>query len=325
MKRWIIAGLLVGAFGATPAQAALIDCIVAQVNDEIVTQSDVRKAMIPYLLQNNQNPTSLKDPARAAEVMEAALQDLIERTLLEQEAKKIDYTVPDEDLDKWLEFTRSQQQLSEDQFREVIEQQGISFADYREMVRSNLLKVRIVNIKVGSQITITDPAVDAAYKDKFGSATGEIPYRTISHILIRPTDDSAESRAAAFGRAKEIRKRISNGEKFPDVAAAVSDGDSGEKKGLLGTYRKGELDATFEASAFSLPIGETSQPVETKFGYHLIYVGAQEMRPDPEVDQRKELLRAELRNVELERLLKQYLSQLRTKAFLEVKPLCSAY
>ncbi|MEZ4458763.1 MAG: peptidylprolyl isomerase [bacterium] len=325
MKRWIVAGLLATTMGTSTAHAAIIDCIVARINDEIVTQSDVRSAMIPYLLQNNQNPAILKDPAQASQIMDAALLDLIDRKLIEQEAKKIDYSIPDADLDKWLEFTRGQQNLSEEQFRAVIEQQGISYPDYREMVRANLLKVRIINIKVGSQITITDQAVDAEYKKRFGSASGKVAYRTISHILIRPDADTPEARKAAYDRAVEIRKRIDAGESFPDVAADVSEGPSKESKGLLGTYRRGELDSTFEASAFSLAIGEVSQPVETKFGYHLIFVSGEEERDDPEIEQRKELVRAELRNVELERLLKQYMSQLKSRAFVEVKPLCAAY
>lgn len=325
MKRWFIAGLLITTAAGSPAQAAIIDCIVARVNDEIVTQSDVNASVLPYLLQNNQSPALLKDPVQAGKIMEATRTDLIERKLIEDEAKKIDYTVPDVDLDKWLEFTRSQQNLNEEQFRAVIEQQGIAYPVYREMVRQNLLKVRIINIKVGSQITITDKQVDEEYRKRFGSATGQVAYRTISHILIRPNDDTPEARKEAMDKITAIRQRLLNGEAFPDVAADVSRGPAAESKGLLGTYRRGELDPSFEAAAFAAPVGEVSNIVETKFGLHLIFVSSEEMRDDPEVDQRKEMIRAELRNAELERLLKQYMSQLKTKAYIEVKPLCAAY
>lgn len=325
MKRALLAGFFAMMLGGQPAQAAIIDCIVAQVNDEIVTQSDVKLAMIPFLLQNNRNPAILNDPAQVPGIMEATLQDLVERKLIEQEARKIDYKVPDEDLDKWLEFTRSQQNLSAEQFEKVIEQQGISYARYREMVRQNLLKVRIINIKVGSQVTITDDAVNAKYRELYGSATGEVAYRTISHILVRPVNDSPEAKAEAVAKVSELYKRIKNGEAFPDVAASVGEGPSAEKKGLLGTYRKGELDPEFETAAFDAEVGQVTQPVLTKFGYHLIFVSAEEMRDDPEVEEKKELIRGELRNVELERLLKQYMAQLKTRSFVEVKPLCAAY
>lgn len=325
MKRWILAAAVTLAFAASPADAAIIDCIVATVNDQIVTQSDVKQAMIPYLLQNNQNPAQLKDPRRANQVMEAALQDLIERKLIEQEARKIDYNVPDEDLDKWLEFTRSQQNLNEEQFKKVIEQQGLPYSAYREMVRQNLLKVRIINIKVGSQVSISPETIDARYRDQYGADSGQVPYRTISHILVRPTADTPEAHAEAVKRADAIHARIAKGEAFPDVASAVSEGSSGEKKGLLGTYRKGELDPEFEAVAFAIPVGQASKPVRTKFGYHIVFVSGEELRDDPEVEQRKEMIHAELRQAELERLLKQYMSQLKTRSFIEVKSLCAAY
>ncbi len=302
-----------------PASAEIIDRIMARVNDEVITLHDVNQSAIPFLLQNNMDPRILADPKMRPEILQRTLDDLVERQLLAQEARKIDYKIEEAELEKWLEFTRSQQSLSEEEFKKTIEQYGMPYSAYREMVRANLLKVRMVNIKVGSQVTITDADVDARYKEMYGEAGDSVVYRTISHILIRPENDSPEAKRAVVTKLKELRKRILNGEDFGDIAAAENQGPSSDNRGLLGAYKKGDLDPSFEKPAFSVPVGEISEPVETPFGFHLIRVISEEKRSNPEVDQQKEMIRGELRQVELERLLKQYMSQLKTRSYLDVR------
>ncbi len=300
------------------AGAEILDRIVARVNNDIVTMYDVRQAAVPFLLQQGQNPSVLDDPSRRDKILEEALEELIDRKLLVQEAEKIDYKVSDAELDQWLEFTRSQQKMSEEQFRKVIEGYGMKYETYREMVRQNLLKVRMIKIKVGSQITITDADVEAKYKEKFGSTPEKARYLTIRHILIRPEDDTPEAKRKALEKAKSLKERIDAGDEFGQLAIDNSMGPSAPNKGFLGTFRRGELDPAFETAAWSLQVGETSDVTETKFGFHIINVVGEELKANPDIDQRRDMIRAEMQQTEMNRLLKQYISQLRTRAFVEV-------
>ncbi len=301
------------------ASAEIIDRIVARVNNDIVTLHDVEQAAIPFLLQSGRNPAVLQNPSQRDRILEEALEELVDRKLIVQEAKKIDYTISDDELEQWLNYTRQQQNLSEEQFAQVIEQYGMSYKDYREMVRQNLLKVRMIKIKVGSQVTITEDDINARYREKYGDGPTKTRFITVRHVLLRPKDESDAAGRQAADRLRQLRKEIMAGKSFEEAARETSEGPSADKGGLIGTFKRGDLDPSFESAAFALEVGEVSKVVQTKFGYHLIKVEEQELREAPDTGDRREAIRNEIQQEEMNRLLKQYISELRSKAFVEIK------
>ncbi|MBQ2382166.1 MAG: peptidylprolyl isomerase [Succinivibrio sp.] len=82
-----------------------------------------------------------------------------------------------------------------------------------------------------------------------------------SHLLVQTEDE-----------AKSLREEILNGKKFEDVAAAVSLCPSGANGGDLGFFGKGVMVREFEEAAFSMNVGDLSEPIQTQFGWHLIHV-----------------------------------------------------
>jgi len=284
MKRFAaILVLFVLGVSAT-ADAAILDRIVARVNGEVITKYDVKQAALPYLLQEGRDPSVLQNPDRRSDVLKEVLQDMIDRRLLVQEAKKLDLKITDDELDKWMAFTRKQRGMTKEQFKQVIQQYGMKYDVYREMVRQNLLKIRMIKIKIGSQITITPDQVDEAYRKQYGTNGDEARYIDVAHILVRPKDDSRASMEAARAKAKAALARVRKGEAFEDVAADVSDGPAADKGGELGWFKKGELDPDFEKAAFALKPGHVSDVVQTKFGFHVIKVEDAEKRELPDLD-----------------------------------------
>ena len=99
----------------------------------------------------------------------------------------------------------------------------------------------------------------------------------------------------------------------------MSDGPSAENQGKLGTFRRGELDEEFEQAAFALEQGEVSELVRTKFGFHVILVNAIEERSNPDVEDRKDEIRGELRQRAMERQIQSYIRGLKSRSFVDVK------
>ncbi|HXA06892.1 MAG TPA: peptidylprolyl isomerase [Bryobacteraceae bacterium] len=88
----------------------------------------------------------------------------------------------------------------------------------------------------------------------------------------------------ALAKAQEIRKKLTAGEDFATLAKTESDDvQTGAKGGDLGTFRRGQMVPEFEQAAFSLPVGQVSEPVKSKFGYHLIKVEQHETKTFAEV------------------------------------------
>lgn len=321
MNNFKNAGLLIlvlALFIPGAASGEIIDRIVARVNNDIVTLHDIEQAAIPFLLQSGRNPAVLKNPAQRDRVLQETLEELVDRKLIVQEAKKIDYTIGDDELEQWLSYTRQQQQLSEEQFAKVIEQYGMKYADYKEMVRQNLLKVRMIKIKVGSQVTITEADVNARYQEKYGDGPLKTRFITVRHILARPADESETAGENARVMLQNVRSKIEAGADFAEMAKEHSEGPSAEKGGMIGTFKRGDLDPSFESAAFALEVGQVSKVVKTKFGYHLIKVEDQSLKDDPGTDDRREAIRNEIQQEEMNRLMKQYISELRSKAFVEI-------
>lgn len=309
--------LLMLAF-ATPALAIPYDGVEARINTEIITMYDVRQAATPFMIQQGMDPATLASPDRRAKLYRQVLDDLIERKLLAQEAKKLGITVADEELDRWLGYMRQEQGLSPEQFQSMVEQYGMAYNDYKEMMRENLLRTRISQMRVGSKVSITDAEVEEAYRQRYGALGEKDRYLDISHILFQPTTNSAEDLALAYAQAEEALARLDAGESFGDVAASVSNGPSAKSRGVLGTFRRGELDPEFEQVVFDMEVGKHSPIVKTKFGYHIILVTGIDDRVNPDVEDRLDQLRGELRQRAMERQFKSYVQGLKTRAFVKV-------
>lgn len=315
----LITALALTALTPTLGSAEIIDRIVARVNNDVVTMYDVRQSAVPYVLQQGIDPSILEDTSQRGPLYRDVLKDLIDRNLLVQEATKLELTVSDAELNQYITFTRQQQNLTEEQFREQIEGYGMRYPAYREMVRQNLLKIRMIRIKVGSQVNVTQADVDQAFRERYGSEAGAERFITVSHILFRPATDTPEEHAAARERAAAAKARVGAGEDFETVATETSEGPTSTKGGFLGTFRRGELDPEFEAVAFKMDAGDVSDVVKTKFGYHVILVAEVEERATTENDERKAMIFEELQQRAMESMLEQYLKTLRTRAFVDVR------
>jgi peptidyl-prolyl cis-trans isomerase SurA len=187
-------------------------------------------------------------------------------------------------------------------------------AKYREEARRQQLAQRMVQ-KALPRKPVPQAEAEAYFKaapDKFPLAPGQVRLAVIQ-IPVMP--DSVTD-AVGRQRALAIRKRIVDGEKFAKVAAEVSD-DPGSSKagGDLGFFSRGSLDPTLEQSAFSLKLGEVSEPVRSPFGWHLVQVlerdtlktvaGVDSLGPDgsviPEAHARHILIRGETTDADRER------------------------
>jgi len=126
---------------------------------------------------------------------------------------------------------------------------------------------------IASKIEIPDDELRHAYDSEQGRF-GQPERRRVRHLLVtvQPDSDAAADKAAR-AEIETVRKRIEGGEPFDKVAKEVSkDPGSKEQGGDLGEIQKGVMDPAFEQAAFSLAVGQLSQPVKSRFGYHLILV-----------------------------------------------------
>lgn len=166
------------------------------------------------------------------------------------------------------------------------------------------LKYQRDNVLAGYlyQRMVADAKVDAAQVEKYYNENKDsFEEVTARHILVRfkgsqvpARKDAPElSEEEALKKATALKARLAAGEKFDELAKTESDDTgSGAGGGSLGTFGRGQMIAEFEQSAFTLPIGQVSDPVKTAFGYHLILV---ESRKEKTLDEVKDEIAEQLK------------------------------
>jgi peptidyl-prolyl cis-trans isomerase C len=176
-----------------------------------------------------------------------------------------------------------------------------------ELQKQNLLANALFQDMAAN--TQVDEAAARQYFDQHKADYESVHAR---HILLRVKGSSLPAQPGkkeltdeeALAKAQEIRKKLLAGEDFDALAKAESDDTaSGAKGGDLGTFRHGQMVPQFEQAAFTLPVGQLSEPIKTPFGYHLIRVEQrtaktfEEVRPDLEKKMRPELARNAVENL----------------------------
>ena len=268
-----LALLFSGACGLAHAEPKLVDRIVAVVDDQIVLQSEVINNLRVIAMQQGKALQSLlSDREQAQEMIDAIVKGMVDEKLMIAKAEEDTIEVDEERVEEAVreELKGLKAQYGEEAFKEQLRQENLHEREIRDQLRQ---KYRKESLK-GQMYSMLVQDIEVSYRDveAFREASlEELPSLLgVSHILIEP-QPSTDRRAEALARAEAALVRVRSGEDFSELARQYSD-DPGTAPagGDLGFFSKGQMVPGFEEAAFSLELGEVSEPVETEFGFHLI-------------------------------------------------------
>jgi parvulin-like peptidyl-prolyl isomerase len=173
------------------------------------------------------------------------------------------------------------------------------FLQAKENYMSDQLLKLMYRKEISEQVQLTDGEIEKYYNEN-KEELFKIPEQVkASHILVRIevdsiSHDTAQAQKKAKQKAESIYQQVKAGADFGELAKEYSqDPGSKDRGGNLGFFPKGRMVKEFEEAAFSLGIGEMSEPVETQFGYHIIKVTDRKKEGYEELDSN---LREELKN-----------------------------
>ncbi|MDI6704466.1 MAG: peptidylprolyl isomerase [bacterium] len=262
-------------------QARIVERIVAKVNAEVITLSELEDAK---LVGNNR---------------EDVLNHLIEEKLILQEAKRQEIQVTDTEIDRALMDVKNRFGTNA-RFEEAISKQGISVDELRHEYEKRLLAAKLVEKEVRSKIGISEKEWMELYK----------PYLyqiRVQHILVKTKEE-----------AEEILNKLKKGEDFTLLAKRFSICSSGETGGDLGFLNKGEMVKDFEDAAFLLGEGKISEPVHTHFGFHIIKCIEKRKTPEEVLIKILKRLKSQLLQKRFEERYTTWINQLKDKAYIEI-------
>jgi peptidyl-prolyl cis-trans isomerase SurA len=301
------------------AEARLVDKVAAVVGDNIILASEVEEKAAPLLSDAGKITDPGKRGARATQLRREVLDRLIDDELILQQASDLKLSVTNEQVDQSIDEIKKQNSLDDDQLREALRGQGMSMATYRADLKKQLLRYRVLNIAVGSRVSISDDEVKAYY-DRHMKTGGNVQVRA-SHIFIAiPDGADAAAVAEKQAQAKKLLERARGGEDFAKLAKQYSDdaatrGDGGD----LGTFGKDMLPKAIEEIVFSMQPGELAGPVRADRGFHVIKLLERKEKDAKPLAEVQDDIRIQLRQKEMEKQTKTYLAELRKKTLVDIR------
>jgi peptidyl-prolyl cis-trans isomerase SurA len=245
----------------------LLDRVAAVVNEGIVLQSELDEQMAAIVER-------LRGQSQEMPPENVLRQQVLERLVLQeiqmQNAQRRNIKVPDETLNGALQEIAQRNNIPLSRLPDVLAQQGVDYATYREAMRKELTLTLLRQRDVIQRISITPREVDQ-YLEKQKNAPEQSAEYNVSHILISvPQAASPEQLTEADERAKDVFKRASGGEDFARLAIAYSNSQTALEGGALGWRKGSELPTILTEVIAKLKVGEVSQPMRTPTGYHIV-------------------------------------------------------
>ncbi len=347
--------LILVAIACLPAFAAgqVVEEIVTRVNGQIITLSEFQRSK-----DQLKDDVKQQDPANADKLFEQRekdiLRDLIDQQLLLEKGKDLDIT-GDTDLIKRLDQMRKDMKLETmEELEKAATAQGISYEDFKQNMRNQIITQKVIGEEVGSHLTIPKEEEQKFY-DEHKSEMEQPESIRLSVILIAPQkpaadktapnkpaesnavdsgvagnaktqDDAAKQAAeaaalsAAEAKANDVLKQIRAGASFDDVAKKNSEGPSAAQGGDLGVFKRGTLAKELEDKTFAMKAGEVTDVIRTKQGYVILKVTDHQMAGIPPMKEIEPKIQDALYYEKLQPALRAYLTKLREEAYIYTMP-----
>jgi len=306
------------------AGSGLDDSVAATVNGVEIMQDGV-----DAFVASNLEALKAKPEQFSAEFIEQRSKDmesqyvkkLVIEQLLDDEVKKQGITVSDQEVQERVTLIAENEtpKMTLQQYLQRVQASGETIAGYETKLKRQIGWDKLVENEIAGQYEISEEEA-LAYFEKYPDNFSTAELVKASHIVIRPIDDNDPNlKAEAKANAEDLLKELKGGADFAELAMDNSEDATGVNGGDLGYFERGDMEASFEKVAFSLPVGELSDVVETSFGYHIIKVSDHKAQDNATFEQVKEPLIAQLSDIKKTDMIKQYFIELQEKADIVIK------
>ena len=309
------------AWCADTTSNSVIEEIIVRVNNDIITRSELLHSK-EEVRQELKQQFADKADAMFAQRERDVLRDLIDQQLLLQTAKDKGLNA-DTELIKRLDDMRKQMNLtSMDELEKAAKEQGVSFEDFKQNLKNQLLTQLVIRNEVQPKIQVTKEEEKKYYEAH--QKDFEHPERVrLSEILVstekvEPGDQAGM--AAAAQKAQQLVEQVRSGAAFDAVAKSNSDGPTAAQGGDLGYFQRGTLAKELEDKAFALKAGQTTDVVRTKQGFLILQVTEHDQAGVPPFKDVEPQIADQLYYQKLQPALRDYLSKLRENAFIDIRP-----
>lgn len=313
LKALSLAGsLLASQYGFS---AELIDRLVAEVNGAAITLSEAKvKVDKGPLIEVSSFPAKEQDPP-----LQVAIQDLINKKLIMQKAEELEIEVTDAAVSEEIDRFMKGRNLTKDQLNSALAEQGMTYDQYREDFKTQMIMNQFQGREIVPQVKISDRDVQLYYLRNSGSAAENVRLVLRQLQISLPPDGVASVKEGKHNLVDKAYQELEGGMPFEQVVKIYSDNDEARKTGgLMSSLYVKDLAPLFQSAVKDLDEGKYSKPIETPVGYFIFYVEKKEFSGSEEYKKQKPQLENSLRQEEMGRLLTRWIEGQRKKADIKI-------
>jgi peptidyl-prolyl cis-trans isomerase SurA len=277
VRKLALLAILALPLAAFAQRVQLVDRIVAVVNKEVVTLSELNESIASAERQLRRQNAELPDRATLERQM---LERLILDKIQLQLARELGIRVDDLQLDRSVQRIAEQNNMTLAEMRTALERDGISFNAYREDLREQIVLSRVREREVDDKVQVSDAEVDLFLADSAAQQSQKVEYN-VAHILVRlPEQATPERIEAARAKAEKARAEAAGAADFAKVAASYSDAQDALQGGALGWRAPERLPELFAKAIETMKPGELSPVLRSAAGFHVVKLVGQRGETD---------------------------------------------
>ena len=305
----------------TPApitpNATVVEYPIVRVNDQIIDSSDYERSqqqLIDEARQSNATPADIEQRQKDL------LRDMIDQQLLLSRGKELDINADAEVIRRLDEIRKQNKFDTMEDLEKAVRQSGISYEDFKSNIKNSIITQEVVRDEVGRKLALTSKQEQAFYeqhKQEF-----EQPEQVrLSEILIPTPDDPTDAQIAqAQTKASDVIAKLKAGSSFENLAKQYSGGQTADKGGDLGQFKRGAMAKVLEDQTFTLKPGESTAPIRTKQGFVVLKVTEHTPAGVPPLSAVEQQVQEAIYQAAIQPALRTYLTDLREKAYIDIAP-----
>ena len=314
----LLMSLIIWLSFSAAAAAEMVDRIVAVVNGDIIVLSELRQISRNYLDRMSDQFKVAGGEEQLREAEKRILDQLIDEKLVNQEADRLAITFSEREVDMAVKDMQNRNKLNDAQFAAALAEEGLTMPKYREQLKSQMKKVRVIDQEIKSRIQVSKEEVDAYYEKHADDFNAEPEVRIQQIRLIIPPESSAGEVSRIQAQAESILAKIKGGEDFTSLVGLYSQDPTAQAGGDMGTFKRGELLPAIDEYAFSMKPGEVSPVIRTEGGFHIVKVLARREPAALSEEERRAEVKEVIFSEKAEEDFKVWIEKLRKKAYIEI-------
>lgn len=312
--------LVFGFWSTASAKQELLDRVVAVVNDDVITQSELDGLLRPLYEQYMRDYSGQTVMKMLAEAQEKLLSQLVEDRLVYQEAVKKKITATDTDIEN--EMAAFKQRFGDNvKLEKALRDENISLKDLQDKLKKQAVVRRLHDIEVRSKVIVSPREVEEYYAAHQTEFAAPEQIRIIS-LTIKKSDESRAKGVtdeAAQSKLLALKARAEQGEDFEKLIEENSEDIYADQGGKGNWILRGQMIPAVDEVVFKTPEGSTTDMIETPIGYHIFKVVEKQAPVQRTLEQVRDQIHAKIFEQKSEERFDRWMEELRKTAYISIK------